>query len=343
MSRPRIALAGYAFAGRLMHAPLFPPAGLEVAVVTTRDPERAQQARADLPGVQVVPDLDAALALDGIDAVVLATPTGVHAEQALAAIARGIPVVVDKPLATDAATAAGVVRAARRAGVLLTVFQNRRFDPVSATLTDLVRRGGLGEVYRAEFRWERWRPIPKSRWRENASPADGGGILLDLGSHLIDQAITCFGPIASVWAEVHTRTTRADDDVVVVARHTGGVTSYLSTSSVSAAPGPRVRVLGSTGAFLSDGLEGEPATYAELEDEPGYAGWLVVDGHREPVPSVGTSQVDFYRALGAALVSGDAGDLPVDPWDAVQTLAVIDAARHSAATGQVAQVETPLP
>lgn len=343
MSRPRIALAGYAFAGRLIHAPLIPAAGLDLAVVTTRDPERARQARADLPGVQVLPDLDAALALDDIDAVVLATPTGAHAEQALAAIARGIPVVVDKPLATDAAKAAGVVRTAQRAGVLLTVFQNRRFDPVQATLTDLIHRGGLGEVYRAEFRWERWRPVPKNRWRENASPADGGGILLDLGSHLIDQAITCFGPIASVWAEVHTRTTRADDDVVVVARHAGGVTSYLIASSVSAAPGPRVRVLGSAAAFLSDGLDGEPPTYAELGDQPGYAGWLVVGDRREPVASVGASQVDFYRALGAALLSGNAGDLPVDPWDGVHTLAVIDAARRSAATGQVARVETPAP
>ena len=233
-------LVGYGMAGRLIHTPLINAAGLRVAVVATRDPERAAQARTDNPGVAIVDDHRALLARDDVDAVVLASPTGAHAAQALATIDRGLAVVVDKPLATGAHQAAHVVRAAQAAQVLLTVFQNRRYDPVQATLTEAVRAGRLGEIYRAELRWERWRPVPKDRWRESARAEDGGGLMLDLHSHLIDEAIQCFGPIATVWAEVHARTTVAEDDVVLVARHAGGTTSYLSASSVAAAPGPRI-------------------------------------------------------------------------------------------------------
>ena len=331
-------LVGYGMAGRLVHTPLIKAAGLRVAVVATRDPERAAQARTDNPGVEIVDDHRALLARDDVAAVVLASPTGAHAAQALATIDRGLAVVVDKPLATGAHQAAHVVRAAQAAQVLLTVFQNRRYDPVQATLTEAVRAGRLGEIYRAELRWERWRPVPKDRWRESARAEDGGGLMLDLHSHLIDEAIQCFGPIATVWAEVHARTTLAEDDVVLVARHTGGTTSYLSASSVAAAPGPRVRVLGSRAAFVSDGIDGEPPLIAELGDKPGYAGWLQVGAHREPVPALASSQVDFYRQFAVALDSRDPADLPVDPWDAVRTLAVIDAARQSGRSGQVERV-----
>ena len=307
-------LVGYGMAGRLVHTPLIKAAGLRVAVVATRDPERAAQARTDNPGVEIVDDHRALLARDDVAAVVLASPTGAHAAQALATIARGLAVVVDKPLATGAHQAAHVVRAAQAAQVLLTVFQNRRYDPVQATLTEAVRVGRLGEIYRAELRWERWRPVPKDRWRESARAEDGGGLMLDLHSHLIDEAIQCFGPIATVWAEVHARTTVAEDDVV------------------------RVRVLGSRAAFVSDGIDGEPPLFAELGDKPGYAGWLQVGAHREPVPALASNQVDFYRQFAVALDSRDPADLPVDPWDAVRTLAVIDAARQSGRSGQVERV-----
>ncbi|MBE3074061.1 MAG: Gfo/Idh/MocA family oxidoreductase, partial [Actinobacteria bacterium] len=168
-----VGLAGFGSAGRGIHAPLLQQAGMTIAAVATSDPQRAKQVGRAAPGARVVADLDALLVMDSLDLIVLATPSGLHADQARQCIDAGIAVVVDKPLATDATQAYRVVDAARAAGVALTVFQNRRFDAEHVAARETVGSGRLGEVFRHEFRWERWRPTPKDCWRENASAADG--------------------------------------------------------------------------------------------------------------------------------------------------------------------------
>ena len=339
-----VGLAGFGSSGQGIHAPLLQQAGMTIAAVATADPRRSEQVREDLPAARVVADLDALLAVDGLDLVVLATPSGFHAAHARQCIDAGIPVVVDKPLATDAAQALGVVEAARSAGVAITVFQNRRFDAEHVSARETVRSGRLGEVFRHEFRWERWRPIPKDRWRENASAAEGGGILLDLLSHMIDSAVDLFGPIDTVYAEVAARTTVAEDDAFLACRHRSGVVSHLGATSVAAAPGPRVRILGRSGAFMLNQFEDDGADiYPDLAHaDPGHCGWIYVGEERTPVPRPPAGQVDFYREVGRALGRQDPqAAMPVDPYDAVHTLAVIDAARVSAGHGTVEQVWTP--
>jgi len=317
---------------------------MTIAAVATADPQRSEQVRADLPSANVVADLEALLALGGLDLIVLATPSGVHASQARQCIDAGRAVVVDKPLATDAIQAWAVVDAAAAAGVPLTVFQNRRFDPEHVAARETVRSGALGEVFRHEFRWERWRPTPKDRWRENASPADGGGILLDLLSHMVDSAVDLFGPIDTVYAELAARTTKAEDDAFLACRHTGGVLSHLSATSVSAAPGPRVRILGRKGAFLLNQFEDDAADiYPDLANaDAERCGWIYEGLQRTPVARPPVGQADFYRGVSRALATqGPRTAVPVDPYDAVHTLAVIDAARASASRGTVEQVRTP--
>jgi len=338
-----VGLAGFGSAGQGIHAPLLRKAGLTVAAVSTSNQARAGQARAENPGVQVVADLEALLAVPGLDLVVLATPSGLHAAQARQVIDAGLPVVVDKPLATSAPDAAAVVEAATAAGVPLTVFQNRRFDAEHATARELVRGGGLGEVFRAEIRWERWRPVPKDRWRENADWRDGGGIMLDLQTHLVDQAVDLFGPVEAVYAEVAARTTRAEDEAFLACRHVSGVRSHLGTTSVAAAPGPRLRILGRRAAYVLNEFESDVDIYPDLRNLDGdHAGWVYAGEQRRPAPRATSSQVDFYRAVGEALRAADRqAAMPVDPRDAVHTLAVIDAARASAERGTVVRVETP--
>jgi len=334
VSALRVGLVGYGSAGRGIHAPLLQAAGLEVALVATRDPGRAAAARADLPSAQVVGDLPAVLGARP-DLVVLASPTGVHAEQAVACVRAGVPVVVDKPLAVDAVSAAAVVRAARDAGVPLTVFQNRRWDAEQLTLARLLREGALGEVFRFERRWERWRPVPKDRWRENAPAAQGGGLLLDLGAHLVDSAVQLFGPITSVHAELAARTTPAEDDVFLSCVHARGVRSHLSATSLAGAPGPRTRVLGTRGAYVVTSFEAEETAFGDLADaDAEHTGWVVAGAERTAVPREGGEHADLYRAVAAALASGGGqAAMPVQPEDAVHVLAVLDAARASAARG----------
>lgn len=339
----RVGLVGYGSAGRGFHAPLIAAAGLRLVAVATGNPERAAQVAQDHPGARVVPDLDALLAVADLDLVVLASPTGVHVEQARRVVATGVAVVVDKPLGVDASSALEVVDLAEREGTPLTVFQNRRYDPEFRTMQGVLRSGALGAVLRGELRWERWRPVPKDRWRENAAPQEGGGLLLDLFSHLVDQAVLMFGPVEAVYGELAAHTTRAEDMAFLSCRHASGTVSHLGATSVSAAPGPRVRLLGSRAAYLIGGQAGEETAFTQWQPLDGeHIGWLVRGGEREPVPGEPGDQADFYREVAAALRAPDRqAAMPVDPRDAVHVLAVIDAARVSSTGGRVVEVITP--
>ncbi len=339
----RIGLVGYGSAGRTFHAPLIAAAGLELSVVATNSPERGDQVRADAPGAKVVPDLDALLEGGGVDLVVLASPSGVHVEQVKQVVEAGVPVVVDKPLGVDASSALEAVDAAARAGVPLTVFQNRRYDAEFHTLAQVVLDQAVGDIVRAELRWERWRPVPKDRWRENAPADEGGGVLLDLFSHLVDQAVLLFGPVATVYAELAAHTTCSEDTAFLSCRHRSGVVSHLGSTSLAAAPGPSVRLLGSRAAFVVGALGVEETAFTEfLPSDDHHLGWLVRGSEREPVAALPGDQADFYRDVARALSSADPQTaMPVDPRDAVHVLAVIDAARASAAGQRVTDVITP--
>ncbi len=354
----RVLLVGYGSAGRGIHLPLLRAAGLSPSIVVAAHPERVAQAHADLPGALVVPDLDAALGLASgqrPDLAVIASPSGVHESNALACIAAAVATVVDKPLTVDAAGAARVTVAARAAGVPLTVFQNRRWDGENLTLARLVRDGELGQVHRFERRWERWRPVPRDRWRENATAADGGGLLLDLGAHLVDSAVHLFGPVTSVYAELATWTTTAEDEFFLSVQHAGGVRSHLSASSVAGAPGPRTRVLGSRGAYVVTQFEAEQHAFG-FEDAAGCTGWWVAGDERRAVPTAAGGHGDFYPAVLAALrlsatqaaaaarqadTAARQAALPVDPADAVHVLTVLDTARASATQGRVVAIPSP--
>lgn len=337
MEALRVGLVGYGGAGRGIHARLLREAGQRVTVVVTRS--RAQQVETDWPGARVVPDVDALLArADELDLVVIASPTGEHVAHVLAALDAGLHVLVDKPLAT---TADDAELLASRADGRLTVFQNRRWDPEQLTLLGVLTSGELGTVHRFERRWERFRPVPQDRWKEN--DPDSGGLLLDLGAHLVDSAVQLFGPVAQVYAELHARTTPAVDDVFLALVHAGnGVVSHLQAGAVVGAPGPRTRVLGDGGAYLVTSFEGEPTPFAALDDayeetrrpgEPVHEGWLVRGADRQPVPQAAGGHVDLYRAVVRWVVDG--GPPPVDPSDAARTARVLDAALVSATERRV--------
>lgn len=338
----RVGLVGFGMAGALFHAPLLRAAGLEIAAISTANPQRAADARAAVPTAHLVPDLDELLAVPQLDLVVIASPSGHHVDNARATLEAGLATVVDKPLACDASAALSLVDLSAELDVPLTVFQNRRYDPEFRTLHRLVDSAELGEVYRTEFRWERWRPSPPKRWREQQTAEGGGGLLLDLHTHLVDQAVQLFGPVDSVYAELQAHTTLAEDDAFLALRHTSGAVTHVGASSVSAAPGPRMRVLASRGAYLLGSAGDEATAFPDANSPAGHHGWIVKGDVREPVAAAVSDPADFYRQVAAALASPDRqGGMPVDPRDAVHVLAVVDAARISARDGRVVEILTP--
>ncbi len=342
MSHLRVAVVGYGLAGRSFHAPLIEATeGVELAAVVTANPARRQQLALEHPQAIAVSDVEALWAEVSPQLVVVATPNSSHAPIASVAIEHGIPVVVDKPLAVTVAEAEGLVAEAERAGVLLTVFQNRRWDTDQLTLRRLIEEGALGEINRYESRFERWRPeLEPGKWRETAAPEEGGGVLLDLGSHLVDQALTLFGPARQVFAEIASRRgAPGDDDVFIALHHDSGTLSHLHVSAVTPSVGPRLRVQGSSAGFLVPGLDPQEAALRAGERPDTAAGWgrpaeyehgrLVAGEQSVPVPPVPGDWRRFYELLRDAL--REDGPPPVDPRDAVATLRVLEAAARSSA------------
>ena len=345
----RVGLIGYGLAGSAFHAPLISTTpGMRLAMVVTSNPERAQQARDAHPGVVIVEAAERMWERAAeLDLVVVASPNRTHVPLALAALAAGLPVVVDKPLAATSADAQRLVDDARARGLLLSVFQNRRWDGDFLTLRRLLAEGALGDVQRFESRFERWRPEPKPGWRERGDPAEAGGVLFDLGSHLIDQALVLFGPVTHVYAEIDHRRpgVEVDDDAFVALTHASGVRSHLWTSLVAADQDGRFRVLGSQAAYVKSGLDVQEAVLrgggrpggAEWGEEPRERwGRLGAGEDWTAVPTERGAYPEFYAGIATALRHGTLP--PVDPADAVATLEVIEAARRSAAEGVIVRM-----
>lgn len=340
----RVGILGYGIGGRVFHAPLVAATpGLTPAVIVTAN--GAAQASADHPDATVVPDADALFARAAdLDLVVVSTPNRTHVPLALRAIEAGLPVVVDKPFAPTAAEAAQVADAAAAKGVGLTVFQNRRLDSDFLTVRKVLDSGRLGDVFRFESRYDRWVPKPKDNWREFGDPAEAGGVLYDLGAHIVDQALQLFGPVETVYAEVDRRRpgVQVDDDVFIALRHTNGVRTHLWSTTLAGTQNPRFRVLGNQATFTKYGLDvQEPQIKNGLR--PGDDGWgvepasdagkLGVGTDVETVPTEVGRYQDFYAQVRDAL-RGEA-EFPVDPASAVAALRVIEAARQSSVDGRV--------
>ncbi|HKS70633.1 MAG TPA: Gfo/Idh/MocA family oxidoreductase, partial [Ktedonobacterales bacterium] len=256
----RAAVLGYGLAGSVFHAPLIASVeGMEVAVIVTANPERQARARRDYPAARVLSTADALFAdPTAVDLVVVATPNDSHLALGMAAIQAGLPVVIDKPFTSTSADARQLIAAATAANVPLTVFQNRRWDSDFRTLQALLAAGALGEIVRFESRYERYRPtVNANAWREHAAPQEAGGLLYDLGAHLIDQALVLLGDPVSVYAESDARRPGAqvDDDTFVALRFANGSIAHLWMSVLVRRLGPRYRVIGSHGLYEKYGLD----------------------------------------------------------------------------------------
>jgi len=334
----RIGLAGYGLGGRYFHAPLIgSAANCEFLGVVTTSPERRRQVASDLgrPAFGSLEELAGA----GAEAVAISTPAATHVTLTQQALHLGLAVVCDKPFGPDAESARQTVELAGQLGVALTVYQNRRWDSDFLTLRELLDEGTLGALTVFESRFERFRPEP-------GPPAAGGGTLLDFGSHLADQALLLAGPVSGVYAEMHYRPESGglDDDFFIALTHAGGVRSHLWGSWRQGAPGPRLRATGTSGSYVIADVDGQeaqlrsgasPSSAGDLwgAEPPERWGHVLRGEASELVPSISGAWDLFYPAFAAAVRGTQ--PVPVDPWDAVATAAVLDAARISARTGQI--------
>ena len=345
----RVAVVGYGLAGDVFHAPLIVATpGLALAAVVTGNPERQAKAARDHPGILVARTATQLWERSAdLDLVVIASPNGTHVPLALEALAHGLHVVVDKPFAPSAADGARLIAEAHARSLIVTPFHNRRWDGDFLTVQRLVREGVLGEVLRFESRFERWRSAPKPRWCEATAPQGAEGIVFDLGTHLVDQALELFGPVRSVYAEIDRRhpDVTVPDDAFVALEHVGGVRSHLYMSAFVAQPHARMGIFGRLGSYVKSGMDVQEAAL-RAGQRPGGRGWGDEAADRHGELRIGDARCTISTEAGAyqrfyeALVRSIRGDLepPVAPDDAVAGLRVIEAAYRSAAEGRCVQI-----
>ena len=350
----QVAIIGYGLAGAVFHAPLVAATpGMMVAAIVTNNPQRQQQAKRDFPDAAILASTEELWRDPSrYDLLVVATPNRAHVPLGIAALNAGLPVVIDKPLAASVADAEQLIEVSQRTGKLLTVFQNRRWDNDFLTLRQLLADDQLGPITRFESHFDRYRPVPRPEaWRENAAPEDAGGLLYDLGSHLIDQALVLFGKPVRVYAEVDQRRPGAvvDDDTFVALQFASGVRAHLGMSVVARIVGPRYRIMGLRGSYEKWGLDPQEEAL-RTGKRPGDEGWglepreswgrlstdiagLHFDGPVETLPG---SYEHYYALVRDALTSG--APPPVYPADALASLRVIAAAQQSARDGRVVEL-----
>ena len=344
----RVLLIGFGMGARIIHAPLIAACeGLELAgVVSSRTAEIA----AAWPDAAIFPDLTTALAHGRFDLAVICTPNAVHAAQAHAALDAGLHLVVDKPFALDLAEARSIADHARQAGRLVAAFQNRRWDGHILTAKALLDAGVFGQVSDVRLGYDRLRLVNPARWGDQPGP--GSGIRLNLGSHLVDQAVHLFGAPQTVMADIFTQ--RPDaliDDYVHIVLGYAGFRVVLHACMSSPAPGPVIAIQGTHAAFVKYGEDTQEAML-KLGRIPGDDGWGVdpvvatfTPAEGETILAANAMSCDpgnypaFYAGIAAAI--RDTAPSPVPIEETLLVTHILDLARQSAEEGRRLEVAWP--
>ena len=332
------AIIGFGLSGRIFHARVMKSVpGFEISTVVS---SRAREVEDELPQARVVASEEEVFQDPNIDLVVITTPNELHAPLAMRALEAGKHVVVEKPFSVTAREGQVVVDCAKRANRVLSVYHNRRWDNGFLTLREALESGHLGTVYGYEARFERFRPAVKGeRWREQER--GGSGVLYDLGSHLIDQAVCLFGKPRGVYCDLAAQRPGAVvDDCFTVLLDYDALRVVLRSGCVVGVPGPVLVAHGDKGTFIKQELDpqedalktGKTPENSEpwgLDSDSARLFSLSADGARTQVPiaTIPGSYHRFYAELHAAITSGSPA--PVPAADAVTVIRIIEACLYS--------------
>ncbi len=329
----RVGLIGFGFVSKTFHVPLLQATdGYKITAVSS---SRPADVSAMLAGVEVVSDPKALATHPDIDLVVIASPNETHAPLAEAAMRAGRNVVVDKPFTITVEEARHLATVEREKNVLLSVFQNRRWDSDFLTVQDAIRQDLTGRVVLFESRIDRYRPDVRDRWRE--VPGPGAGLLYDLGPHLIDQTLLLFGIPDSVQATLakQRRGARTDDFFQLVLRY-GEMIATLGAGSLVSGGSARFAVHGDRASVVklkpdiqedqlrAGVLPGSPEWGHDPDDAILYEG---ATNDSRALKAARGDQRGYYVALRQALLNRAPN--PVPPEQGATVMGIIEAALRS--------------
>jgi predicted dehydrogenase len=328
----RVGIVGFGMAARVFHAPLISSVeGLRLAAVVER---HSDEASARYPEIVTYRSLEEMLGDSSLDLIVVATPSGTHFDVARQVIAAGKNLVVDKPLAARAAEIAELIRLAAERGVMLVPFHNRRWDGDFLTVQKLLSENAIGRLVSVESRMDRWNPGATRRpWKND--PEQGGGVLLDLGTHLVYLALALFGKPQGVSAEVdRERDGEGANDAFTIRLRYEECRVTLGANMLSAVAPPRWVLRGTQGCFRKSGVDPQEAALNKITriDSPEWGkqpreqwGSLSIQAETamvaRPVETLAGDYRRFYEGVRDVLLGRGAAPVhAVEAWRAAQVL-----------------------
>ncbi len=255
MKEINAALCSYGMSGVIFHGPLLKAhPGFTITKILERSKNESEGKH---PGATIVRSYNAILEDPKVELVVVNTPDHLHHEMAAKAIRAGKHVVVEKPFTLKTEHADELISLAKEMGVLLTVFQNRRWDGDFLSVKEIIQKGKLGRLVDFESHFDRYRTEIQESWKDRST---GTGTLYNLGSHLVDQALSLFGMPEHLYCDSRMlRDGALTDDSYDLSLHYPGFKCMVRSSYLVREPGPRFTLHGTTGSYLKWGVDPQEA------------------------------------------------------------------------------------
>jgi scyllo-inositol 2-dehydrogenase (NADP+) len=332
-----VGIIGYGLSGRAFHAPFI--ANLDQYSLDCIVSSRFEEIHEDFENVSVLKDPQELINDPNIDLIIIATPNITHFSLGMDALEAGKHVVIEKPFVVNVEEGRKLIQKAKEKNLVLSVYQNRRWDADFLTIKKLIADGRLNNIQSYSVHFDRFRPHVRDRWREKQMP--GSGILYDLGAHIIDQALVLFGVPDWLQADVLAQRDGAQvDDYFNVTLAYGKMRVNLKGSCMVLKPSARYQIHTASASFVKSGIDVQEAALTrgenprnpdwgrEPEDQWGYY-YTGSDTNlnEERIESLPGAYQDFYLELAQAIM-GKAKN-PVDPATSLLTIEIIQAALAS--------------
>jgi len=338
MKQLHTAFVGYGPGGRVYNAPILSSVpGFQIDCILTSSPENIEAAKKDFPDAEVVQSYSEIIKNRHIDLVVLVLPNHLHYEFAKQALEAGKHVLLEKPFTIHVKEANDLIQLAHQKKLILSVNHNRRWDSDFQTVKKVIEKGLLGEVVEYEAHFDRFRNKVKSGWKEEKE-IPGNGILYDLGSHLIDQALTLFGLPNEVFADIHIQRAAAKvPDNFELLLFYPNLKVTLKVGMLVKEKGPTYSIYGTKGSFVKYGVDVQEEALKQgmgPKDDPDWGkepeeiwGKLNTTEEERKVESFKGDYRQVYESLYKAITLEESPE--VKPEQARDVIRIIEAAHKS--------------
>jgi len=338
MDRINVGLASFGMSGMVFHAPfLTTNPGFHLRKILERTPKGSKRI---YPEVTVVNRYDDVVNDPKLDLIVVNTPDHTHFDLTRKALLAGKHVVVEKPFTITTAEGSDLIELARKKNLVLTVFQNRRWDGDFLTVSRVIKKGLVGQLVEFESHFDRFRNyIQEGTWKED--PSRGTGNIYNLGSHMIDQALMLFGIPEGLYADLEIRREGSEvNDYYDIHLYYNRFKAILKSSYLVREPGPRYLLQGTLGSFVKHGIDPQEELLKSGEipvgedwgrEDEHFWGILNSEIRGEPVrnrmETIPGNYHAFYDNLYEAVREGK--ELAVKPEEALNVIRIIEGAIRS--------------